>query len=506
MPQQSDHDYSRPAAVVANEWDGIPPPQPTQPHRLKVAICLTGQLLRLELLSKIRNFIVYNAMAMGHKMDTFVYLDNNPNEAKQTYWRFDYASESMYRNFSAKKLRLYMEKHIGDAAARLAQLNNQHHFQYLKPSPASMIVRVRLAPPPQSNFTVVHGIVPVEAKTGPHTGPRVKGDLESAEERFQNNMRWMSGLRESARWVQLVEQRQGWFYDLVVRLRDDTYVFGPWILTPEKYRGAFVTAQIANNFGVNDHNFVIDRQWADHVFRGITEDYYFNESLHNTKWINPEHRLYEVVKTKNVPFRFNDVCAMPLVPLRGKKSSTHWRIHSTYKNNLLDDCDPIKKSDDDDLVRKATAKALGTEWKPKSLPMLQAARSPTDRKDSEQRAEERVEQRIKGLPNQPKLGPRIGGRVMLAGGGLFGWIFGSSDTGSASPDNSESGGTIAAISSIGTTTLNSFFAPSQTVEPTPRPTMPPTTLSERMRLEGSRSCCPYRWIKMLEDEEAKIFV
>ena len=127
-------------------------------------------------------------------------------------------------------------------------------------------------------------------------GPRVTGDQEPAEARFQNNMRWMSGLRDCVKWVQATEHHQGWFYDLVVRLRDDTYVFGPWLLTPEKYKGAFVTAQIASNFGVNDHNFVVDRYWADPVLRGLTEDYYFNETLDDRKWLNPEHRIYDVAR------------------------------------------------------------------------------------------------------------------------------------------------------------------------------------------------------------------
>ena len=342
IENSQDGESSSPSVVLSQQQTAT---TTNHPPKLKVAVCLTGQLLRLELLSKIRNFVVYNAMAKGHKMDLFVLLDNNMEEAHQTYWRYDYASESLYRNFTSKKLRMYIEKHIGEAVTRLGQLNHQHHFQQLKPPTTSMTVRVRLQPPAQSNFTAVKGIVPVDIKTGPFQGPRVEGDKEPAETRFQNNMRWMSGLRECTRWMQTTEHHQGWFYDLVVRLRDDTYVFGPWLLTPEKYKGAFVTAQIASNFGVNDHNFVVDREWADTVFRGITEDYYFNESLDNTHWINPEHRIYEVAKTKNVPFRFNDVCEMPLVPLRGKKSSTHWRIHTTYKQNLLDDCDPIRKKE-----------------------------------------------------------------------------------------------------------------------------------------------------------------
>lgn len=34
------------------------------------------------------------------------------------------------------------------------------------------------------------------------------------------------------------ELDQKWFYDVVVRLRDDTFAFGPWLLSPPSlYRG-----------------------------------------------------------------------------------------------------------------------------------------------------------------------------------------------------------------------------------------------------------------------------
>jgi hypothetical protein len=69
------------------------------------------------------------------------------------------------------------------------------------------------------------------------------------------------------------------FYDLVVRIRDDTYAFGKWVLSLEKYGGALTSARVNSFRGINDHNFVIDRLWADTLYRGFIEDYYFNSSL-----------------------------------------------------------------------------------------------------------------------------------------------------------------------------------------------------------------------------------
>jgi hypothetical protein len=38
------------------------------------------------------------------------------------------------------------------------------------------------------------------------------------------------------------EYEQKYFYDVVVRLRDDSYAFGQWILHPDFYRGGFVSS------------------------------------------------------------------------------------------------------------------------------------------------------------------------------------------------------------------------------------------------------------------------
>jgi hypothetical protein len=81
--------------------------------------------------------------------------------------------------------------------------------------------------------------------------------------------RWMGALRECVKWVMETENKQQYFYDLVIRLRDDSYVLGPWSFSSKKYSGFFVTAAVASNFGVNDHNFVVDRKFADELLRGI---------------------------------------------------------------------------------------------------------------------------------------------------------------------------------------------------------------------------------------------
>ena len=79
-----------------------------------------------------------------------------------------------------------------------------------------------------------------------------------------------------------------------MRLRDDSYAFGPWILDSKKYKNTLTSLDYGSYRGINDHNFVVDRKWLDDLFRGLTEDYYFNHSKIEIPWMNAEHRILQV--------------------------------------------------------------------------------------------------------------------------------------------------------------------------------------------------------------------
>jgi len=294
----------------------------------KIAFCLTGQLARLELLSKVSNIFLHNAY-LGHTTHVYVLLDSDVDEVKQTFWKYDY-SDSLYATYSASKLENYMNRKADGAGV-------SDLFR----------ARVRLEAPAQNDFQIVGNKIPVEDKVINNAnrhhekdhGAVKKNGFEPAASRFQNNMRWLAGLRDCVKWVQHEEYRLGIFYDLVVRLRDDTLAFGPWELSKERYGGALTSANTGSFRGINDHNFVIDREWADTLFRGLTEDYYFNKTLSQEMWGNPEHRIYMLASANNIPIQTTTICQQPLVPLRGKYNKTHWLVHPSYTDKFIDECE-----------------------------------------------------------------------------------------------------------------------------------------------------------------------
>ena len=102
-----------------------------------------------------------------------------------------------------------------------------------------------------------------------------------------------SYLSHVLRWVQEKENELKIFYDLVVRFRDDTYAFGPWIID-STYLNYVTSLDFGSFRGINDHNIVIDRIWLDDLFRGLIEDYYFNHTKNEPRWDNAEQRIFQV--------------------------------------------------------------------------------------------------------------------------------------------------------------------------------------------------------------------
>ena len=151
---------------------------------LRIAFCVNGQLARLELYSKIKNIFIPNAR-IGNLVHVFIYLDNEVNNVKQTYWNYDY-SNSMYGSHNRKEI-----KAIVDDAATITGLRSR------------IRTRVLLQPPPRHLFPVNNnGTVPVQDK--PFTGHDGPHDLfETAASRFQNNMRWMAGKISHSIYTQL---------------------------------------------------------------------------------------------------------------------------------------------------------------------------------------------------------------------------------------------------------------------------------------------------------------
>lgn len=314
---------------------------PLVSQTLRIAFCITGQLARLEILSKLKNVILPN-VNLGHTTHLFLLLDDQVDNVKQTFWKFDY-SKSLYGRYTAHKLQSFMDK----------KLMTFHHHNKVK-------TWVRLEPPSREYFeTFYNESVPVtEKKFSGHDGS--KNNYESAESRFQNNMRWMAGLRECAKWVQEKELELGLFYDVVVRLRDDSFAMGSWIFDSRIYLNNLVSLDLGSWRGINDHNFAIDRKWIDDFLRGLSEDYYLNHTKIEF-WRNPEQHLLQVAEKYRINTKTVNFCDLPLVPLRGLLNRTYWRVHPLYVRYLHDSCPKLHQIEIDNNHNNGHENSVGNK-------------------------------------------------------------------------------------------------------------------------------------------------
>ena len=292
---------------------------------LRIAICITGQLARLELISKIRNVFIPN-MLIGHYIDVYILLDGNTTDVKQTYWKYNY-TENLYAHFDSNRMQRFIQFQLKDALPGNAYNSTRNQLR---------IMNIRIESPSQNNFQIRGNKIPVEDKSGPID--KYATNLTISSIRFQNNMRWLNGLRDCVRWLQQIEVNESFFYDIVIRLRDDSFAILPWLIDYHIYKNNLVSTKIGSHFGINDHDFVIDRKYADTLLRGITEDYYFNSTLDMYIWGNPEHRIYKVAESYNIPMIVTSFCEHPMIPLRGKFNKTHWRVHFTYAELVISSC------------------------------------------------------------------------------------------------------------------------------------------------------------------------
>ena len=169
----------------------------------RFAICLTGQLVRLELGSKILNLINTN-LEKGFKISLFILLDNELDNVKAVKHIDRFKSENaLYRNSSSEDLEKLIVHGISPNV-------NSSNFK----------VRVRLEPPIQNKYTLTSiDTVPVSAPydISDRDKKLKKSQFDRAFDRFQSHMRWQAGLRECMKWVQEIEILERNIFDFVMR-------------------------------------------------------------------------------------------------------------------------------------------------------------------------------------------------------------------------------------------------------------------------------------------------
>lgn len=303
-------------------------------ERINVGICVTGQLSRLELGTKIDNLVIPN-LKRNLGIHLLILLDDAVTDIKTTKHpeRFTAQSPIYGKNTTGIEIEQMIYGYVNSTGV-IAKAK-------------SFTVRVRLEAPRRKKFVLTSKIVPVcpvgrnyceyRALTG-------KGQ-KNALERFQNHMRWQANMRECMKWVQAIEVDEQMFFDYVMRVREDTYIFAKFILYTSSFQDSIVSLSGNDYAGMNDHDFIVDRKFADVIFRGIVEDYYFQEGLnssHGEHWGAPELLLYRMAMFYNAHVKKKSVCIFPVVPIFRRTNFTHFYFNKDIIKQFRTDCSEMK--------------------------------------------------------------------------------------------------------------------------------------------------------------------
>ena len=193
---------------------------------------------------------------------------------------------------------------------------------------------IKLAPPLSKDFLMFPGEPPVAPVTLTRDPEK---DLNSASKRFQSHMRWQSGLRECMRWIDEVEVEKRIFFDYVIRLREDSFIFRPFYLKPYIYERFPLSSLGVNGMGgINDHTLIVARKFADSLLRGLSEDYYFNlKKSRGSYWLNPETLIRRMASFYGASVKLFSVCEFPFISIHKRENQTHWNFAGDPANNKI---------------------------------------------------------------------------------------------------------------------------------------------------------------------------
>lgn len=247
--------------------------------RVRVAVCISGQVGRLEIHSKMRNLFAQNDDLELH---AFLVLDPSEVAYSTTTYKHDLVSN---RQVDVKSVLLEAEKAMQPHLKRIFLLNDFSSLGYLKT----------------------------------HDERRTYLEGMPKRDRFimlQKHVKQFLGHCECARVIAEEEVRNNIRYEAALRIRDNTVVVQPFKIPLDMIRqspGAYVK-NCSDWDGVNDKVMLVSRVYLDPAFRGWINHFMFRRVDESVRVLNnPEKFLDGVLRQEGVPIHKLDVDSFPMV-------------------------------------------------------------------------------------------------------------------------------------------------------------------------------------------------
>ena len=255
-----------------------------QGEKVRVAVCITGQLARLELASKVRHFIGAN-IGKGYVFDVFATLSRDYNRRVNAFYPTT-SSPHFKENGSFTDIGLFDELtplrldnalegvHYHRALAFHRNVSFGFHYE---------LVHQR------TNYTVHEGLA--------HLGDKFTNDIDAQMARERLHMTQWYGLKRCMALVESYEKSSLFGdnrFNMVAKFRDDSVVMWPFHL-PTSFLGNhpnfILTLNCMNSKkrGIHDNFYIISRSKAPCFLNSFVDYYYKNaDALMEARLQNPE--------------------------------------------------------------------------------------------------------------------------------------------------------------------------------------------------------------------------
>lgn len=293
-------------------------------EKLSCAVCIVGQLARLELESKLQ-YVVKPNLLSGRTMALFMVLARG--KPKFVNARAENATWSLVAGPFARYNRSQLEGHILDTLSNaIAGMHASHQGRGL-------------------GFSM-HTYFASEARKFLEK-PLWAGRLDKAERGLKANslrqqmhlLQW-EHLRKCMFMIDRREQDARMHFKLVLKLRDDSMALLPMYIPSYWPRVGLISLQCLGYGGIMDATFAVGRRWAWNIMEGMSAEWYLshydfssNLSLQPGRRIphNPESWLAALAKMKAVPVRFMEFCMLPFVSVRLVANATSTPTYMTKR-------------------------------------------------------------------------------------------------------------------------------------------------------------------------------
>mmetsp|Transcript_33810 Transcript_33810/g.54430 ORF Transcript_33810/g.54430 Transcript_33810/m.54430 type:complete len:296 (-) Transcript_33810:382-1269(-) len=239
---------------------------------------------RLELKSKVENFVLYNLMK-GHSVDAIMVLDD-------------------------KEIATFVNKGEGTNQNSVSGEIDVKKYGILLNDLAENVITVNFQPP-----------------ENPKVVPWYRDSLDKSKEtnnteRMQGHARQFATIERCMDEMIKLERRKGRQYDEILRIRDDGVLLAPVQSIHKQNHGKDFLVNECDSWwgGVNDKAALMLRHVADTYFRGFRRALYVNKGgLHPDVAIkDPETLTYSILKQANVKVE-RSFHNMPVIPIRYNK-------------------------------------------------------------------------------------------------------------------------------------------------------------------------------------------